>query len=317
MLGAGDAAGGARRASVVPLSVADPATHWARARFAEMTPPIRLPSRDGKERISVRLFVPDEGRIGVVRRGARASLVYPPGTIADRVDMRDFRDQGSIQDVRGTRFAEGGEEYFHVLRPLVHGQLDGVEWPRSDVRAWRAATDEMLGRMASTHPPGPAATALLSRFELTNDCAGCHAHDKPERHQRALAGVDGEPAPNRATDAGGLYAIATVLEDSAPLEQHRPLDMNEGDPYVSVTCDDGAVARLEVTRRGARRHYACADGSVPRARLDLVRALADGDAHAEAVCASRAYLQEHMDVEARAAFAPAFAECSGPERMDP
>jgi hypothetical protein len=113
--------------------------------------------------------------------------------------------------------------------------------------------------------------------------------------------------PNRGTDASGLYTTASILGDSAPLETHRARDMNEEDPYVSVVCADGRPAVFAV--RGARRHFACDDGSVPYATLDMKRALADADPRARAVCRSRAYLGEHMAPGDRAPFADAFAEC--------
>jgi hypothetical protein len=288
---------------VRPVSIVRPDTYWASHGFVEMTPPIRLPSRDGAERIIVWLRVPDGQRIAVVRRAdGAATLSYPTETVSDRVDIRDWREPSSVQDVRGTRF-EQGQEYFHVLRPLSPAGLEGLEWPRGDQLATRAATEEMLARLGEQAP---------SLFAMQNDCASCHAHDKAERRRfpsnASVATAEGA-APNRGTDADGLYTVATVLADSAPLETHRPRDMNEGDPYVSVACEDGTAAELVVGARGRWRHFRCDDGSVPYARFDLGRALAEEDAHARAVCQSRAYLWNHMDGDGRAAFASAFEEC--------
>ena len=95
--------------------------------------------------------------------------------------------------------------------------------------------------------------------------------------------------PRRATDDAGFYGVLGVLADAAPLEDHRPRDRNADDPFVAIA------------RPG--------DGGVPRAALDLPRALAAGAPHAAAVCRSRRYLFDHMDPDARAAFAPAFSEC--------
>jgi hypothetical protein len=81
-----------------------------------------------------------------------------------------------------------------------------------------------------------------------------------------------------------------VLSDAAPLEDHRPRDLNAGDPLVTIT-------------------RATSD-AVPRARVDVPRALVSGRPHELAVCRSRRYLFNHMDDGARRAFAAAFADCS-------
>jgi hypothetical protein len=290
----------------VTMTIRDPATYWTRSGFVEMTPPVRLPSRDGNERIAVWIRIPPGGRLRVEPRAAnRPTLRLPPGTIVDRVDLAEARDPGSVQDVRGTRFEEDGQEYFHVLRPFASTALSGFEWTRSDPLAAQIVTSAMRTRLAATLDSdeyGSPARAL-ALFERQNDCATCHAHDHPEQR-----GAGRDPSlPNRATDGNGLYTLATVLSDSAPLEMHRARDMNEDDPFVTVSCADGGAASFFV--RGARRHFACPDGSVPRATLDMKRALAQGDSRARDVCRSRAYLGRHMDAEGRSAFAEAFAEC--------
>jgi hypothetical protein len=283
--------------AVRPLAVADPAAYWTSSGFCQMTPPIRAPSRDGVERIVVWLRIPGGASLGVQRRADGSfTLTYPAGTIADRVDLRDGDDATSVSDVRGTRFDRDGE-YFHVLRP-ERGGLDGLEWPRDDERAGRQATARMVERLADAGVPEDG----LLVFEEQNDCAVCHVHDKAEHRTAADDGL-----PNRATDARGLYVPAAVLTDAAPLERHRARDMNEGDRFIHVTCQGDRPARF-VTRRGTR-HFACDGPGLPYARYDLVAALAAGDAHARAVCASRRYLYGHMDDAGRAAFAPAFDEC--------
>jgi hypothetical protein len=132
---------------------------------------------------------------------------------------------------------------------------------------------------------------------------GEHQHDKSEQREPE----DDDWRPNRATDADGLYTVASVLSDGAPLEFHRARDMNEGAPFVRVTCLDGSDATL--TTRRSHRFFACEDGSVPYATLDLVRALDAGDPHARAVCDSRRYLGRHMSSEGRSKWRDAFAEC--------
>lgn len=294
--------------SVSSVSIADPATYWSRGGFAPMTPPIRLPSRDGREQILVWLRIPGDARIDVVPGATgHPTLAYPPGTVADRVDMNVGEDPRSIHDVRGTRFQAGGE-WFHVLRRLDGGvALRGLEWPRDGDQAGRAATASMVEQLGRA---GSAAESSL--FAAQNDCAFCHVHGKSER--RRMRAMPDEPPPNRSTDASGLYTVSSVLLDGAPVEMHRARDMNADDPYVTVTCSDGQAADLRTA--GVRRGFVCADGSVPYATLDMRRALADGDAHARAVCDSRAYLWRHMASEGRAAFAAAFDECVSP-RLPP
>jgi hypothetical protein len=288
------------------VSIDDPRTYWTRTGFVEMTPPIRLPSRDGRERITVWLRVPEGENIALVWRDGRPRLTYPPGTVADRVDLRDGQDPGSVEDVRGTQFTSGGE-YFHVLRPLGLGDLAGVEWARGDRAAARAATDRMLAHIARFSRHTFQFEVEQQVFERHNDCAICHEPGKEERVSSRQIGADG--LPNRGTDAAGLYTVASVLADSAPLERHRAHDMNEGDPYISVLCSDQRPAVFRISREGQVRHYACEDQSIPRARFDLVRALSDGDTHAIAVCASRAYLWRHMAEDGHRAFASVFGEC--------
>jgi hypothetical protein len=285
--------------------IEDPGTYWSREGFVEMVPPILLPSQDGRERITVRLRIPDGAMLRVA-----PLLAYPPGTIADRVELRNGDDPGSVVDVRGTTFEASGVEVFHVLRRLDGVGLSGVAWRRDDAPGGLAATDRMLELLAEKRGIAPGSPdPFLRNFERQNDCAFCHEHGKPERRTRAAGprtGLD-EPAPNRGTDLGGLYTVATVLKDSAPLETHRALDMNVGSPYVDVRCQDGTAARIDDERR--KRHFRCDDGSVPLATFDMKAALADADAHAAAVCASRGYLLSHMDGEGRATFAAAFEEC--------
>ena len=300
---------------VVSVAIDDPAQYWEAGGFAAMTPPVRLPSRDGRERIAVWLRIPDGENLRVERGPAGGvELAYPEGTVADRADMSDGADARSVGDVRGTRFVGEGRELFHVLRRLDDGspRLSGVEWARDDAPAAREATDQMATRVAQMEGLSPDEAARdpeLRLFRQQNDCASCHQHEKPERAVRDARGTAGGALPNRATDGAGLYVIATVLADGAPLETHRAREMNVEDPFVSVTCGaDGSPPRL-VRRAGGARRYDCDDGRVPYARYDLPAALASGDDHARAVCRSRAYLFEHMDVGGRAAYAGAFSAC--------
>lgn len=286
-----------------PLAIRDPATFWKQGGFVRMTPPIRLPSRDGRESIEVWLSIPEGATLGVAHPESGApTLVYPAGTRADRVDLRDGSDATSVTDVRGTSFVDGGRELFHVLRPEGApggARLAGFEWPRADTRASAAATSAMADRLAGAGVSGDE----VDLFAELDDCAGCHVHDRAPLTLRSPEGV-----PNRGTDSGGFFVVQSVLADDAPLERHRALDTNTGDPFVHVTCPGGGAAKLE--SRGGTRHFACEGRSVPRGHYDLGAALAAGDAHAAAVCESRRYLAEHMNDAARAAFASAIRECA-------
>jgi hypothetical protein len=303
------------RPSVARVWIQHPGTYWKEAGFFELTPPIRLPSRDGLEKITIWLRIPEGQTLRVRRRGdGTAELSYPPGTVADRVDLRDGQDDASVEDVRGIRF-ETEDEYFRVLRAQDDASdLFGFEWPRGSVRSARMATDQLLdlvgqsSSLAEAHDP----EAVLRLLARQNDCTQCHLQEKPERRGR-IADL-GEPLPNRKTDGGGLYTVETVLSDSAPIETHRARDMNEGEPYVSIACSDGNRAILTIGPRGIHRHYACADRSVPYATFALREALAHGDPHALAVCESRAYLEKHMTAEGRAVYATPLGECSPSNR---
>lgn len=282
-------AGCSRPSPLESVAIADPAAHWPGGGFAEMVPAILPPtSLAGDDRITTWLRIPDGAAIGARRLDdGRAVVRYPPGTIADRVELRepvaapDDDHAWRVIDVRGTRLDGDGREQFHCLQPTGRGDaLAGFAWPRGDATAERAAADGLveLARGRLDGAPGP-----LARLRRLTHCEPCHDHDRRERTRIADGG------PRRATDDAGFYAVLGVLADAAPLEDHRPRDRNADDPFVAIA------------RPG--------DGGVPRATLDLPRALAAGAPHAAAVCRSRRYLFDHMDSDARAAFAAAFAEC--------
>ena len=81
--------------------------------------------------------------------------------------------------------------------------------------------------------------------------------------------------------------------------------MAGGRPLVRLK----VAATLETSEAGARR-YRCEDASVPIARLDIPCGLRAKDTHADAVCASRRYLYDHMDDVGKRAFADAFVACN-------
>jgi hypothetical protein len=266
------------------IRIEDRDRRWPDGDFVEMVTPLEPPtSADGRDRITVWLKIPDDGRIGLAR-----SLHYPPGTIADRVEY----DGDEIVDVRGTRFVEDGPELFHVLRRSGVA-LAGYEWRRGDADLARRATELAL---ALVDEPEREA------FRRNNDCEICHHPDLPPATSGRAA------RPPRPTDSSGLYQMLAVLSDSAPLDHHRVHEVNVDRPFLHVECPLGASPLLR-DGGGGRQHFVCAGGGVPIGHVDVERARMAGDARAQAVCRSRRYLMEHMDAVARAAFEPAFRAC--------
>jgi hypothetical protein len=260
--------------------------------MAAMTAPIRPPhTNGGRDRTVVWLRVPEGSRATAIWLDdqRRYALRFPAGTTAARVESWD----GAVADVRGTRLEVEEREIFFVLRPTAR-ELTGFEWPRGRRRAQERAN----ASLAALAPDEHTAAHLVRQ----NDCASCHVHARASNTRPREHGI-----LNRATDANGFFAIESVLEDEAPLESYRPEDPNLGDPYIEVRCGD-ASAEI-VSRAGEERHARCPGGQVPRARYDLVRALAAADAHALEVCESRRALFAWVDRTAREAFAGAFGEC--------
>jgi hypothetical protein len=259
--------------------------------MVRMVSPIRSPHwRSGRDQTEVWLKVVPNSRASAVWLDdqRRYALRFPPGTIAARVESWD----GSVADVRGTRLEDSGRERFFVLRPAEHG-LKGVEWSRGHPEEQDRATARVRALARDE--------ASAKHLARQNDCAFCHVH------ARAANTHDGEHgALNRPTDASGFFAIESVLEDEAPLEDYRPIDPNVDDPNVEVHCGDVAA---EVVSHPGERHAHCPNAQVPRARYDLPRALLRDDPHAAQVCESRRALYEWSDHSVREAFAAAFQEC--------
>lgn len=281
----------------------DPGTFWST--WVEMVPPLRLPQdRDGEGDIRVFLALPPGG---VIHTDPDGTLTFPAGTVSDRVEHRN----GSVVDVRGTRLTATGE-LFHVYRPLTQepgGPLFGFEWARGDAAAQLAATRKLHDAIAAglgfgvDEAPDEQVDrdAVAARLAAFNQCDRCHGHRKPER-----TSATGEPpVPRRGTDGSGFYVPHYVLKDSAPLDRHRAVEANAGDPHVRFRCADGAQPVLE--RRTA--HLACKDGSVPVGTYALAAALAAGDERARRVCASRRFLHEHLDAAGKELHAAAVAPC--------
>ena len=292
---------GARGAGpgVTSLRIADADT-WAKHGFVPMTPPVRLPTdRDRRDRIVVWLKVGD----GTITARDARTLAFPAGTVADRVETVG----DALVDVRGTRLVADGELFHvYVAEDEAPSPLVGWEWRRGDAGAEERATQALVAQLRQTKrkmrgEPAPSPEQQqqsLASYAKNNACANCHVHDKPL--------IPSGNVVHRPTDDDGFFVPLSVLSDSAPLERHRPWEANAGDPYLAITCESGDARLVD---RGDTRHYACAGDEIPRATLDMKRALADGDAHARDVCAARRYLAAHMDEATRALYAAPLREC--------
>jgi len=290
-------AGCHKRDTLVPVDIAGADDYFAKNGYVELVPPVRLPTdADGRTRIAVWLKLPKRGSIEL---DAAGRLRMPDGAVAERVESVGDR----VIDVRGTRFDDDGKEWFHVYR-RAGDRLVGVEWPRDDAGAEKRARAriEELVRDSETADGGARETSI-ARWRALEDCAACHQKDRDEA---TLVGA----LPNRATDGSGLFVPATVLSDAAPLERHRPRDLNIEDHDIRITCARGA-AMIAADKEGGRQPR-CTDGGVPRATLDVASALAAGDKHAQQMCASRRWLASRLTDKARARFAAAVAECPAP-----
>lgn len=292
--------------------------HWARHGFVAIQPPIRLPI-DAARRAVVRieLFVPPGGRIDVRRDRDRARLVWPAGTIADRVELWRERGHLHVADVRGTELGPEGTQRFRVFRP-AGAHLFGARWARGDlVEARRARTmfEAAMGSGVgfSTSEAGARSehrAASTARFSRLLDCAACHA---PARAEVPSSVVDTE-LPRRGTDDAGFHVFAYALEDRAPLETYRPVDPNAEDRFVSYECGAARSAPTHGTR--GRTDLRCADGSIPELAYDLEGALAAREPHALEVCRGRAFLAARMTPRAREVFGPRLGTCGLAEAFD-
>jgi hypothetical protein len=293
---------------VVPmLFAADPVlqlpnrtTYWEESGFHRMDAPLRLPSdADLSDTIEVWLKLPETGRVSVqwvAEPGeTRPSLVYPRGTVADRVEF--FRDSEGVADVRGARIDEAGRAIFHVLEVPRGGNPDwlrGYEWARADDAADMLAADKLVALLYSGASPSEKES-----FRAANHCSACHAVNLPRPAKM-------DPRLRHRSDAYGFFQPTAVIEKLMTVRINRSWDTNFEDPFISVRC--GPVLAEPWFQSGARG-YRCADGSVPLGELDFGSALSAGDEHAAQVCAAREYLHQHMDDAARAAYAESFQVC--------
>lgn len=275
---------------------------WLDEGFVPMVTPIRGPtSLDGRVRTVVLVRLPRGPTIGLGRAADGVPVpIFPPGSEAVRLELLadgardvDVPERSSrILDARGSEIG-ADDERFYVLRPSAERALAGFAWARSDPSAPARATRVLRESIVS----GELSRALLpderekeaKRLAGLNDCASCH---EPNRAARPHAVV------KRATDTRGFFTPRSVFSNRDRFETYRPRNPNRDDPRMDWLCD------------GVRREAPCARGEVAEGEYDLRSAVAAGDAHATAVCASRRSLAAAFDDAARAAFASALDACA-------
>jgi hypothetical protein len=281
-----------------PLQTRKP---WIDEGYFEIVPPIRMPaSLNGRSRIEDWIKIPDGEKLSAkyIEAQKRWSLVYPKGTIVDRLEMVDGEH---VVDVRGTELAADGE-YFHVYR-RHYGILRGYLWKRDDAVQQEEATRVLLAHAEHFEN---APQRELDGLKNNNACGPCHAHEREV--DRKLV----RNRPNRGTDTAGFFMPDTTLADRAPLEVHRPREMNVDDEFIKFHCfdDDGKDTPVVMTTRPDKMMWpSCADGTVPIGVVDVPAGLKANDIHVVRLCKSRKALYERMDDAAKKAFADAFTAC--------
>jgi hypothetical protein len=110
------------------------------------------------------------------------------------------------------------------------------------------------------------------------------------------------------SDARGFFQPIATLQDWMTVRNHRAVDLNANDRFITVYCGNQPTRAKWNANVGAL-WYECPQGQAPIGKLNMAAALQARDPHALQVCESRAYLYKHMDEKARAAFASAFSEC--------
>lgn len=299
---------GARR-----IHIDDPGAYWKDGGFVELAPPVRLAiSAHGRPHVAVLLKLPDSPpvRAHELADPARATLVFPPGSEADRVSSKRYAGGLTVADVRGSRIDEDGREWFHVYRPASpepNAPLVGFEWLRDDPAQRQEATRLLVEHVRSTAPalatrtPSDDSVAFFSRM---NACERCHFPNK-------AAGVDPDDAlPLWPTDQIGWYVpLAVMLPELALSTTPRWHDPNVDDVLVARRCANGNATQR---RRAAGSWFRCDDGSVPHGSRDIPLGLELDDAYTRAVCRSRSYVYERMDREAQLVFMDAMTPCDKP-----
>ena len=285
--------------------------YWEKSSFAEMVPPLREPTdKDHLESIRVWVKIPEDQKITVswIAPQNRYSLMYPNGTVADRVDSskNDPASDENVDDVRGARIDEKSDTVFHdyeVAPDQSASWLMGYEWKRDGDQADLQAADALV---ALFFPPGfhwdPGA---IQHFRQLNRCAACHQPDAP-------APVTTAPPFRFESDSRGFFQPMTILQNSMTVRDHRDWDLNADDPFITVWCGD---QQTHAVTQGDVRKYVCANDIAPVGKLDIRAALQNHDPHAQQVCQSRSYLFRHMDLKARQAFSTAFEDCGISDKL--
>lgn len=259
----------------------DPVHHWDDA--TSMVPPVHLPQPEADQmRVSVQLRLPADGTIDLrPTHDGRVLPSWPPGTVADRVEVRGPQGAERVVDVRGMRIDADGRRWNHVYRPTSPDRsapLLGVTWPAGDARLGAAAVDAFIEGLGAS----PMIQALddpeahLAGVRSKLGCDGCHVPARRNNRKNNQNGL-----VNRGTDHAGWFTPLTLLTSSVPLEIYGVFDPNLADPFVRVACPSGEAV---VPSPGGNRHASCPDGAVPVGTLAVAEALEAGDAHARDYC---------------------------------
>lgn len=325
-----------------PVQVPNRLDYWPDAGFVHMVGPTRLPTdKRIRDHIAVWVRVPKGGVIQVtwLPGQKRYTLLFPPGTVADRVESDYNAKQAmltinGIADVRGARIGKDGHTWFHDYEPVpgTPGHwLKGYEWRRAGPVQDDLAADRLIRLF---YPGAPArAEQEMAEFRRLNQCGACHRVNRPTpahmpgaRRTHAGHALDtvvnqssmgtpaaspGSPRPHAVlpmTDADGFFQPITVMTDSMVVRNHRRWDLNADDPFITVRCGD---EKTTAVTQGDARYYVCANGDVPTGTLDMLAALKHRDPHALKVCKARTYLYDHMDAVGKRVYRKFYQECRG------
>ena len=153
--------------AVVAVDLPQADDYFAHNGYVELVPPVRLPTdAEGRDRIRVWMKLPKRGVIDLDSAGR---LRVPDETVVERVESFDDR----VVDVRGTRFDDGGKEWFHVYR-RAGDRLVGVEWPRDDAGAEKRARARIDDLVRDSEPDGGTRDQWIARWHQLDDSAACH-----------------------------------------------------------------------------------------------------------------------------------------------
>lgn len=298
------------------LTITDPLSFWGDEGYSVLVPAVRMSIPPGGRAGTAIFFkIPGETHIATSEHPSQvvpSSFVFPPGTSADRVayvmiEKEDGEPFIHVLDVRGTRIAEDGTQWFRVLRPggsAADAPMIGYEWLRDDEKARDEATVRLLEELRDVPQPiidTPPTPQALARLALLNHCEICHLPNKgpstPDSH-----------LPAWPTDGSGFYVPLAVLMDHAPLSTQPGLhDPNAEDPYIETSCGTVPAA---VDGGPNNRWFTCPDDQrLPMGRRDIRRGMQDLDAYTMLVCGSRAFLLDRMETTSRDAFGSLMDEC--------